>query len=229
MGSSGGFRSGGGSSYRGGGGFGGGSAYRGPSRGYSGSGYRGGHYGSGYRGGYYSSGFRYSYPRYSFGFGYYPGFYSGFYGGLGYGYGYGYGYDPYYYDGYYGGGYGGYVSTPAYYEQAPQAPPVVINEYYRPPTAQPRVRDYSSGGYGVDPRPSSNAPAANGPAKKPDYWLIAFPNGSIVLAVTYWTDGEFLHYVTRNKEPKQVPLTAIDRDLTVQLNGERGLDFRITR
>jgi len=190
---------------------------------YGSSGFRGGYYGSGYRNGYY----RYSYPRYSYGFGYYPGFYSGFGFGYGSAFGYGaYGYaDPYYYDGYYPSG--GYASAPAYYQESQPSPPVVINEYYTPRSAaQPRVRDYSNGGYGVEPAPR---PAATTPAKKPDYWLLAFPNGTIVLAVTYWTDQDFLHYVTRNKEPKQVPLSALDHDLTEQLNRERGLEFRIPR
>ena len=194
------------------GGFGG--SYRAPSSSFNRPGYRSGVYGSGFR---YNN-----YPSYSSGFGYYPGFYSGF--GYGYGSGYGYGYDSPAVESYYSPG--GYGSGPAYYESVPQSPPVVINEYYRPPTAQPRMRDYSNGGYGLEPPPQSTSSA---PAKKPDYWLIAFPNGTIVLAVAYWTDHDTLHYVTRAKEPKQIPISAIDRDLTEQLNQERGLEFRIPK
>jgi hypothetical protein len=205
------------------GGFGGG--YRGSSSSF---------YRSGFRSGFYGSGFRYNnYPRYSFGFGYYPGFYSGF--------GYDYGYGSPWVDNYYPSG--GYVSAPVYYESAPQSAPVVINEYYRPPAAQTRVRDYSNGGYGAEPTAQSRVrdysnggygiePApqpASAPAKKPDFWLIAFPNGSVVLAVAYWTNHDILHYVTRTKEQKQIPISAIDRDLTDQLNHERGLEFRIPK
>ena len=99
------------------------------------------------------------------------------------------------------------------------------NEYYRPPAAQTRIQDYSNGGYGADPAP----PPTSAPAKKPDFWLLAFPNGTIVLAVAYWTDHDTLHYVTRTKEQKQIPILAIDRDLTDQLNQERGLEFRIPK
>ncbi len=179
----------------------------------SGIGYRGPSssvYRPGFRGGLSNN-----YPRYSGGFGYFPGFYSTF--------GYGYGYSSPWVDSYYPAG--GYVSAPAYYESAPQPPPVVINEFYRPPTAQPRFRDYSNGGYGIEPVPQPTS----APAKKPDYWLIAFPNGTIVLAVAYWTDRGTLHYVTRTKEQKQIPISAIDRELTDQLNQERGLEFRIPK
>ena len=102
---------------------------------------------------------------------------------------------------------------------------MVINEYYRSPTAQPRFRDYSDGGYGIEPAEQPTA----APTKKPDNWLLAFRNGTIILAVTYWTDHDTLHYVTLKKEPKQIPLSAIDRELTEQLNQERGLEFRITK
>jgi hypothetical protein len=124
---------------------------------------------------------------------------------------------------------GGYASAPAYYESQPQSPAVVINEYYRAPTAQPRLRDYSNGGYGVEPNPQPQPQGAAAPAKKPDYWLIAFPNGTAVIVVAYWTDRDTLHYVTRTKEQKQIPISSIDRDLTGQLNQERGLDFQIPK
>ena len=188
-------------------GYRGGIGYRGPSGSYNRPGYRSGYYGSSFRNNHY--------PRYSFGFGNYPGFYSAF--------GYGYDYGSPWVDSYYPSG--GYVSAPVYYESAPQPAPVVINEYYRPPAAQPRIRDYSNGGYGADPAP----PPTSAPAKKPDFWLLAFPNGTIVLAVAYWTDHDTLHYVTRTKEQKQIPILAIDRDLTDQLNQERGLEFRIPK
>jgi len=50
------------------------------------------------------------------------------------------------------------------------------------------------------------------------------------MAVAYWTEGTTLHYVTRhNREQKQVPISGIDRDLTHQLNAERGVEFRVPR
>lgn len=101
----------------------------------------------------------------------------------------------------------------------------MINEYYQPHQIQPRMQDYSNGGYGLEPAPTATAAAV----KKPDFWLLAFPNGTVVLAVAYWTDHGSLYYVTRTKEQKQILISAIDRDLTEQLNQERGLEFRIPK
>ena len=183
-----------------------GAGHRGPSSSFNHPGFRSGAHGSGFR---YNT-----YPRRSSGFSFYPGFYSGF--------GYGFGSpsaDSYYSSGVYG-------SAPLDYDSALQpAPPVVINEYYPPHQIQPRMQDYSNGGYGLEPAPTVTA----APAKKPDFWLLAFPNGTVVLAVAYWTDHGFLYYVTRTKEQKQILISAIDRDLTEQLNQERGLEFHIPK
>ncbi|MEO8127163.1 MAG: hypothetical protein ABI822_08730, partial [Bryobacteraceae bacterium] len=174
------------------------------------------HFGSGYRGSYSGSGFRYGgYGGYGYTLGYFPGFYSGY--GLSYGYGFGNGYD---YPGYNYYPAATYASAPAVYYGYDSQPsqPVVINQYYRTAAPRAQVREEAP-----------PQPAAAVPSRAPEYWLIAFPNGSVVLAVSYWTDGNTLHYVTRNKEQKQIALSAIDRDLTQQLNGERGLEFRIPR
>jgi hypothetical protein len=108
---------------------------------------------------------------------------------------------------------------------------VVINEYYSPPVANPMIRDYSAGNYADSSArpPAPAAPPAPEAAKRADYWLIAFPNGTVTLAVAYWTTGNILHYVSRNKEQKQVPISSIDRELTEQLNSERGVTFRIPK
>jgi hypothetical protein len=96
------------------------------------------------------------------------------------------------------------------------------------------IRDYSAGTYGdSSARPpgqaAPTAPEATAPRRSADYWLIAFPNGTVQLAVAYWTTGNILHYVTRNKEQRQVPISSIDRELTEQLNSERGMTFRIPK
>lgn len=206
-----------------------GGASFGSSRGSSGGGFRSGGYGGGYSGGRgfyggrgYYGGFGYrgwGYP-YAFGFGL----------GLGWGYPYyGWGY-PYY--GSYGYGYG-YDSYPAYsyapavysepntYQsagyQSAAAPtqPVVINQTYASAApARPRQ----------DPPPGRDA---SGHLTSPPTYLIAFPDGSVTLAVAYWTDGGTLHYVTRDKAQKQVAIASIDRPLTEQLNRERHIEFHL--
>ena len=102
---------------------------------------------------------------------------------------------------YYGGfGYDA-QPAPAYYQPpAPTPPPVAVtNDNYRAPFAQPLMRDYSNGGYGLE-SPVPPPPAAPVASKQAEYWLLAFPNGNIVLAVAYWTDADTLHYITRTKE-----------------------------
>jgi len=226
-GSRGGF-SGGGSFGRGGGfgsgGFRGGSNSGGYRGGYSGYGGRGGY--GGYRGGYGYGGSRggygdrgYGYGGYGLGLGFGLGFGSfGYgYGSFGYpyyGYGIGYGYDAY-------PGYDyGYSYAPSYYEPAPviaqPAPsrPVVINQYSSQPASAPYAARERQ-----DPPPGRDAQGQM-------QTLIAFPDGSVQIAVAYWTSGNTLHYVTRDKIEKQVELSAIDRAMTDQLNRERHIQFR---
>jgi hypothetical protein len=48
-------------------------------------------------------------------------------------------------------------------------------------------------------------------------------------AASYWVDGGTLHYVTLQREEKQVPLDTVDRDLSLQLNRERRVSFQLPR
>lgn len=216
----GGFRGAGGG-FRGGGGMtrgGGFSGIGGYSHGIARGGWGGGHWsGVGFNRGFYGhrSG-RYFYP----GFGYF---------GFGYGLEYGYGY-PFYYPAYSSGYYDPYAYADPYYSYQPAASyaggygqpsePVIVNQYFHAPRSQEPAMRQAEPAY-------SAAPVLRATS---DYYLIAFPNGSIALAVAYWTEGGTLHYVTRhNREQKQVAINAIDRDLTQQLNAERGVEFRIPR
>ena len=42
-----------------------------------------------------------------------------------------------------------------------------------------------------------------------------------------WREGEMLHYVTVQGEHKSAPRTSLDEEYTVELNRERGLEFRL--
>ncbi|HUJ49379.1 MAG TPA: hypothetical protein VLW25_04245 [Bryobacteraceae bacterium] len=153
-----------------------------------------------------------------------------FSGGYGYGYAPGYGYDPSL----------GYA--PAEGDQPPvvnsgSMPPVVINQNFVPPQANPVVREYGPGGASDDqsglkmyqaPTPGQSAPQAQ-PAN-PDQatiYLLAFRDHNIVQALGYWMEGSTLHYVTMDHDLNQVSLDLIDRDLSQRLNGERGVEFRL--
>jgi hypothetical protein len=178
--------------------------------------------GGGFRGGSVSGGFRGGYGGYRSGYG---GGYGG-YGYLGYpGYGLGYSYDPYYYS------YSPYLSTyPSYsypvynYNPSPNvtvvyaAPqPASAPAYSGTPQATPTYDQY---GQRVGPA----APASSSPI-----YLIATRDQVIRAAASYWVDGGTLHYVTLQREEKQVPLDTVDRDLSLQLNRERRVSFQLPR
>jgi hypothetical protein len=67
------------------------------------------------------------------------------------------------------------------------------------------------------------APASGG---SPLY-LIAFKDHNIRAAVSYWVNGHTLHYVTLEREEKQVPLDSVDRDLSIRLNRERRVQMQL--
>ena len=67
------------------------------------------------------------------------------------------------------------------------------------------------------------APATTGSATKNSspIYLFALKGGGIQAAGSYWIAGLTLHYVTLDRQEKEVPLSSIDRTLTLQLNRER--------
>jgi len=154
---------------------------------------------------------------------YYPVYYGG--------YGYGYGYDP-------SLGYGpGYGDPPPVINSG--SPPVIINQSFVPPQANPVVREYapadndqSSLKMYTAPVPGGAAPAVQqfSPAMtepQPTLYLIAFKDHTIIQALGYWMEGSTLHYVTLDHDLNQVSLDLIDRELSQRLNNERHVEFRL--
>jgi len=150
---------------------------------------------------------------------------------------------PVYYGGY---GYGGDPSAYAngYGDQAPPVnpnytPPVVINQSFVAPQANPSVRDYDTGDSGdqqsslkiyqaPSPRPYGNGPQqASSNDDHATIYLIAFKDHSIVQALGYWMEGATLHYVSVEHSLNQASLNLIDRELSQRLNSERGLEFKL--
>jgi len=170
------------------------------------------------------------------GFGVGHGFRSGpYYGGSGYGFGLGWGWGvgsygcPYSYPcssyvsyPYVGGYWPGYSDVPAVqYGYASSQPPVTI--VYPPQATQveranPVTREYDEFGREVQPRTSTNA--------SPIY-LFAFEDHTIQAASSYRVEGESLHFVNLQNEQKRAALDTLDRDLTLQLNRERGVVVRL--
>ncbi len=150
-----------------------------------------------------------------------------------------------------GGGYYGYDVPPVgYYDQAQpivqqqqqsMVPPVVIiNQNYRPDTANPVVRDYSSDqgqqdssslrryDAPVHPMPDPNElQQSKVDDQKPTIYLIAFKDHTILPALAYWVEGDTLNYISTQGTRNQASLTLIDRDFSKQLNRERNLEFAL--
>ena len=212
-----------GGGFHGGGGFGGG-GFRGG--GFGGGGFRGG-FGNGFRGGF-------GYNRFGYGLGYgygYPSWGGGW--GIGWGYPYlGYGYDScwdyascYGYGGYADPGYAynGYTAPAPAYSSSPGVTVISVPQPAAPAYvdhASPVTREYDQ--YGQEVQPSGGSAAAASPV-----YLIAFTDHNIRAAQAYWVDGHVLHYVTLQHEERQIPLTDVDRKLTLQLNHERHVNLQL--
>jgi hypothetical protein len=141
------------------------------------------------------------------------------------------------------GGYSGYVAPPPAYgyygEDAPpqgyaqpapgyyqsgngdpnQSPVVIINQNYRPDTANPVLHDYSNT---TLPPPTSVIQDA-----PPTIYLIAMTDHTIFPAVAYWVEGDTLNYITTEGSKNRASLSLVDREFSRQLNDERHVEFHL--
>ncbi|HEV2690027.1 MAG TPA: hypothetical protein VGV35_15820 [Bryobacteraceae bacterium] len=148
---------------------------------------------------------------------------------------------------FYGGGYAGnpaYDAPPAYGDQGAPAendapPPVVINQGYVPPQANPTVREYvpdqpqeQPSGMRMYEAPTPGAgrePRRRTASDDPTVYLIVFRDHSIIQALGYWMEGGALHYVSLEHTLNQVSFDLIDREASQRLNDERGVEFKLPR
>ena len=117
----------------------------------------------------------------------------------------------------------GYSQTPPPgYGSAAPAPPVIINQYFAapPPDYQPRA---SAAAPGPDDAASPGDPLA----APQTYYLIAYKDHTVYPALTYWLEGDTLHYVTTQNTHNQASLSLIDLDKTYKLNEDRSVPFSI--
>lgn len=128
---------------------------------------------------------------------------------------------------------------PMYYPQAqpnvvvlPQAQPgpqVIINQNFTPEVARPVVKEYASDDgvriYEVPPRAAAQPAESSGAEKRP--YLLAMKDSSVYVAFTYWLEKDTLHYVTMQGAHNQVTLDRVDREMTLRLNRERGVDIKL--
>jgi hypothetical protein len=148
----------------------------------------------------------------------------------------------------YGDGYGYdqpvMVQPDAAYMPQQQPPVVIINQNYKPDTVTPVVREYNNLPQpGGDPGAQAQQPQQQEPTlkvyenrsvpraatedDKPTIFLIAMKEGNIMPALAFWVEGDTLHYITRESSHNKISLDRIDREFSVRLNKERGLEFRI--
>jgi hypothetical protein len=102
-----------------------------------------------------------------------------------------------------------YAPAPEYnYASQPGYAPVYNQSRYD----QPR---YSSPSWG---EPYSSVP---------DFYMIAFNDGSIQVALAYSVDGDILRWTTRNHLERRAPVAAVDFRFSEQLNRDRRVEFRL--
>ena len=61
----------------------------------------------------------------------------------------------------------------------------------------------------------------------PDFYMIAFNDGSIQAALAYSVDGDILRWTTRNHLERRAPVAAVDLRFSEQLNRDRRVEFRL--
>jgi hypothetical protein len=146
-----------------------------------------------------------------------------------------------------GGGYGnGYDAPPPQQQQAPPAPPVIINQYFSPEIVRPVMREYNDLPEPTRREPERDEnpnvkvypPAARVTPPPPPFrsadepkanvTLIALKDSTVIAAIGYWAENGDLIYITKTYARKTLPLDRIDKDLTDQLNRERGVEFLLT-
>lgn len=142
---------------------------------------------------------------------------------------------------FYGGGYYDYdapaAPTAAYsqynaqygngYDQTTQPPIVIINQYFKPDSANPVVRDYSNVPL-PEPGQFQTPPANNDQSATGDQqvmFLIAMKDHTIYPAIAYWVEGDTLNYITVQGVKNSVSLDLVDRDFSKQINKERNVEF----
>ena len=104
----------------------------------------------------------------------------------------------------------------------PQAAPVITSPYGQPmaPAMQPPDREQPISPYQPQAQNNDEQPER-------DHYLIAFKDHTIYSVVAYWVSGDTLHYFTPGNVHNQVSLSLVDRDLTIRLNRESGVDVQL--
>lgn len=112
------------------------------------------------------------------------------------------------------------------YDQTTQPPVVIINQYFRPDSANPVLRDYSNTPLPEPgPQPQSQPETSQAATDQQVMFLIALKDHTIFPAVAYWVEGDTLNYITVQGSRNSVSLDLVDRDFSAQINKERKVEF----
>ena len=111
------------------------------------------------------------------------------------------------------------------YDQTPQPPVVIINQYFKPDTANPVMHDYSNAPLPAPGVQQSNNDQTSAAGDRQVMFLIALKDHTIFPAVAYWVEGETLNYITVQGARNSVSLDLVDRDFSKQINQERRVEF----
>ncbi len=134
---------------------------------------------------------------------------------------------PYFpfYGGFYGGGF--YDSPPYDNSYAPPAPSNVV-VYAAPPAAGPEYTSYAEPSRPVIVNYNFGATPPAPPGNR-IYFSLAFKDGTVTTALAYWVDGNTLHYIDSDGAQHTAPVDSVDRDRSLKLNRDRGIDFGLPR
>jgi len=105
---------------------------------------------------------------------------------------------------------------------------VIINQYFKPDTANPVLHDYSNvpvPGSQVQAPDANNSSQAQAAADQQVMFLIALKDHTIFPAIAYWVDGDTLNYITVQGVKNSVSLDLVDRDFSKQINQDRKVEF----
>jgi hypothetical protein len=111
------------------------------------------------------------------------------------------------------------------YDQTPQPPVVIINQYFKPDTANPVMHDYSNAPLPVPGAQQSTNDQTSAAGDRQVMFLIALKDHTIFPAVAYWVEGDTLNYITVQGAKNSVSLDLVDRDFSKQINQERRVEF----
>lgn len=91
-----------------------------------------------------------------------------------------------------------------------QSPPAVVHE----DTQQPET-----------PAPLQTSSPQGG--EKPIYLIALKGQDNVCTAQAYWVTQTTLHFITLEGEARQAPISSVNRALTLRLNRDRQVDFRL--